>query len=412
MMMGFGWMDPRAVAQWQFQSGMAGPATNDAPDAQAGQLAQAAQPQSSFGKAGQWLGDFTRGMQQEGLSGLLDMGGMLDRQQAQRDLSSRFQVVGDDFKGERKANQVSQEEYEKIAYTWSDIRRGKGDLTMDTSEMSAEDAKKYQDGTMTSIADIMMTKSGRRQIELLHDNKLKNDDGTLRKDGSGDEIHHHTTLKAAYSTNNDPQDANNDGSVDAADKPHYTSGNWANDNAFARAHNHEAKFRHGDGTRGDGSDATVFWNPTADVGALHRPDVILAHELQHAVHHTQGTNAMGKVTDPTSADKGGNNRERQAQGLSYEGHFPGDDDGCTENDYRRERNDLAGMNDKLLPQESYKAITGEAGTKAELDAAWDHYDKSGQHRTNKGPASTYGSQAGKEMVSRWFPHWFGPFSPD
>lgn len=404
-------LPPGVVEALQFQAGAAGPQTNDAATAHAGDSAQAAQPESAAGQVGQFLGDLTRGFQQEGLSALLDVGGMMDRQQAQRDLSTRFQVVGPDFKGERKANMVSQEEYEKIAHTYSDIRLGRGDLTMDTSEMNAADAKKYKDGTMTAFADMMMTEGGRKQIELLHDNKLKNDDGSLRLDGGGDEIHHKTTLKAAYSTNNDPQDANEDGNVDDADKPFYTSGNWANDNAFARAADPDKRFRHADGSRGDGSDATVFWNPTADVGDLHRADVILAHELQHAVHHTQGTNAMGKVTDPASADVGGNNRERQAQGLSYEGHYAGDDDGVTENQYRKERNAL-GLGDRLLPQESYKAITGEAANDADLKAGWDHYDASGQDASKPGPASTYLQQATQDLLSRSFPHWFEPFSPD
>jgi hypothetical protein len=407
----FGPMPPEVIAAMQFGAGAADPQTSDAATARAGESAQAAQPQSGAGQAGQFLGDLTRGFGQEGLSGLLDFSGMMDRQQAQRDLSTRFQVVGDDFTGERKANMVSQEEYEEIAHTFSDIRLDRGDLTMDTSEMSEADAKTYRDGTMTSFADMMMTEGGRSQIEQLHDNELRNDDGTPRLDSSGNEIHHKTTLKAAYSTDEDPQDANEDGVVDDADKPHYNASNWANDNAFARAADPDKRFRHADGSRGDGSDATVFWNPTADVDDLHRPDVILAHELQHALHHTQGTNAMGKVTDSTSADVGGNNRERQAQGLSYEGHHAGDDHGVTENQYRKERNAL-GLGDRLLPQESYQAITGEAANDADLEAAWDHYDASGQDASNAGPASTYGQQAIQDQLSRTFPYWFGPFSPD
>lgn len=50
-----------------------------------------------------------------GIGGLLDPSGMLDRQQAQRDLAGRFQVLPDDFVGPRRDNQVSQEEYQRIA---------------------------------------------------------------------------------------------------------------------------------------------------------------------------------------------------------------------------------------------------------------------------------------------------------
>jgi hypothetical protein len=66
--------------------------------------------------------------------------------------------------------------------------------------------------------------------------------------------------------------------------------------------------------------------------------VVLAHEMQHAFHETQGTMGRGTFTDPTgvSPDSGGiANFERQAVGLSRSdtpggaGHYPGDQDGCS-----------------------------------------------------------------------------------
>ena len=51
-----------------------------------------------FGHLGQLASDLGHGIGQEGLMGLLDPVGMMDRQQAQRDLANRFDVVPDDFR--------------------------------------------------------------------------------------------------------------------------------------------------------------------------------------------------------------------------------------------------------------------------------------------------------------------------
>lgn len=298
-------------------------------------------------RIGQGVGDFGRGLAQEGISGLLDPVGLLDRQQAQRDLSDRFQVVADDFIGPRRPNQVSQQEYEDISRTFSNIRRGVGDLTIDTSEMT-DDAQEatYRDGAMRNIADIMQTPSGRRQMMQLSDNALLNDAGEVQYDADGDEIHRHTTIRALYNDTNGDGDTTNDGN---------SSADYFNGNAYEVA-NGSGGARDASGQRGTGTDTTIFWNPTRRK-ANGRADISLVHEAQHALHDTQGTTAFGTYNNRGHVDHGLNNYERQAVGLGRSDtpdgstHYPGDPDGCTENTYRAERNALG---DTFVNRDTYR----------------------------------------------------------
>ena len=53
--------------------------------------------------------------------------------------------------------------------------------------------------------------------------------------------------------------------------------------------------RAADGTRGTGGDVDIIWNPGAnDIGGQGaRSDLILAHEMEHAINQSQGTQADG-----------------------------------------------------------------------------------------------------------------------
>jgi hypothetical protein len=344
----------QAISSW-----LGTPETGDDATAVGESSARAEQPDGLWGQVGQFVGDVGRGLSQEGIGGLLDPGGMMDRQQAQRDLSSRFEVVGDDFVGPRNHNQVSQEEYEDIARTFSDIRTGRGDLTIDTSEMTdADQEERYRDGTLSSIADMMMTTSGRQQVNNMSNNVARNDDGTARTDADGNDIHRHTTIRALYNDtdgdgnwlNDDTSEANyrSNNAVATAYGAHGEAGSTLDATGYGTWYRDAAT-----GERGAGFDSTIWWNPDVQAGDCDRGDVVLAHEMQHALHETQGTMAAGTFSGAGPDSGSIRNYERQAVGLGHTGtHYPGDPDGCTENTYRAERNQL-GVGDNFLQRQNY-----------------------------------------------------------
>jgi hypothetical protein len=373
----FGMVPPQVLqalqAQQEFQQGLAGPDTHDAATARGGTPLEHGSA-GVFGQVGQALGDVGRGLSQEGLDAVLDPVGMLDRQAAQRELSSRFQVLPDDFVGPRLANQVSQAEYERIAQTYSDIRLGRGDMTIDTSMITdPAQAAQYREGTMTSIADMMMTEGGRRQIENMHNNVMQDDAGEARHGLGGTpmtlpfgmdellpEVHRHTTIrpffKAANNDNNltnDPTTAADYDNTNAMADARGASGDTATGTIDASGRSRWGRVGGAAGARGEGTDSTIWWNPTASVGNCNRADVILAHEMQHAYHETQGTMAAGTYSGP-GPDAAANirNFERQAVGLPSTGSNPLDPAGLSENQYRRERNELA-LGDNFLQRQNY-----------------------------------------------------------
>lgn len=381
-----GWFEDLAQGVTDFGQGMVGSTPNhDQPQAAPGSDAVAAQPESLWGRIGQGVGDVVHGLQQEGLNGVLDPSGMMDRQQAQRDLANRFDVVPDDFVGPRLPNQVTQSEYQDIAHTFSDIRLGRGDLTINTSEQTDPlEAARYQQQVMNSIADQMMTASGRDTVGRLHDNVLVDDAGNPRLDADGNEQHHATQIRALYNSNpdGDPLDTNDDGTVDANDihdEAHRFNGNAYADATDTSRRDDWFRTQRTDASgnpvtdasgnpvmdRGAGTDSTIWFNPQVTAGNCSRADVILQHEMAHAIHETQGT--MASDTNGQT-EAGIANFERQAVGLPNSGHYPGDADGCTENNYREERNQLG---DRFLPRTNYGGtMPGEAATDAEAQAAW------------------------------------------
>jgi len=304
------------------------------------------------GLAGQTIGDTGRGPSSDAIR---DPAGARDRQSASRELASRFQVVGDDFIGPRAGNQVSAAEYEQLVHTYSDVRLGRGDLTMDTSMIAdPKQAAAYREGTMTNIAELMMTEGGRAQVERMQNNVLHDDAGKARTDAKGHDIHHHTTIRPLF------RDANGDGNQtnDPTTAADYDNGN-AMGNEFGvsgegptgKPDGSQQQFSGrvgGDPTaaRGKGTDSTLWWNPTANDGSP--ADVILAHEMNHSYNETQGTIASGNYTGP-GVDHGVANAERQATGLANTGSNPHDDPALTENEYIRERNARGGAQLKTRP---------------------------------------------------------------
>ena len=106
-----------------------------------------------------------------------DWEGIVDRWKAYDELSGRFDVVeaarqGDP--GKKLPNSVMPEEYADIVRTYSDIRLGRGDLTLDTSEMTpgSDQETDYRDGVMADIAALLQTEAGRKELATLHDNPV------------------------------------------------------------------------------------------------------------------------------------------------------------------------------------------------------------------------------------------------
>lgn len=276
----------------------------------------------------QSIGDLGRGIQQEGIGALLDPFGAIDRQDAQRDLASRFTVVDDDHEGPRLPNQLTQEEYQQVARDFSNIRMGRSDIEIDAS--TAAKPEEYTEGVMNDIADIMQSESGRDLIRRLGDNE---DD-------------HKTTLQPFLKADGTPDHTNAFESADSSP---------GNGSPFA------------DGRPGQGTDTSVSFNPQHDIvpdaNNRFRSDVVLYHELTHALHDVEGTTDMNQVQanddvlremgqgdffgafdamlNPsvgvtTDAPQGLSRFEHQAAGLGLYA-----DNDVSENQYRAERNQIA-----------------------------------------------------------------------
>ena len=225
-----------------------------------------------------FLSDWWSGIQQEGLGALFDPSGAVDRQSAQRELASRFDIVGDDFKGNKLPNQLTQEEFQQVARTWSDVRLGRSDLQLDAGMTDEQRA-----ATMGDLGNILQTESGRALItDLAH----------TANPTSGQ--HHTTTLSAT--TN--PLDIGASG--------------FQNPGAInGQGTSSEVSYAPGQDVNIPGS--TDAWNP-------YRSDVAVFHELVHARHNKMGTNLRTAEGEDMAAGTG-----------AHTG------DAITENAYRRER---------------------------------------------------------------------------
>lgn len=294
------------------------------------------EPTSFLGQIGQGIGDFASGVANEGLAGLLDPAGMMDRADARRDLAKKFDVVPNDFMGPRLPNQVTEAEYNKIAHTYSDIRMGRSDLKIDAS--TSKDPEQYKADMMDDIGDIMQTESGRKLVGTLANN-------TNGVGPDGKPIHKSTTLHPHLDAK---------GNIDTTNAAESGDSSPGVGSPFA------------DGRPGAGGDTTIAANPNMDVngaGGTWRSDVALYHEMVHSLHDTKGTtdsSTVGAGDDVlrearkgsfsgmiheamhpnanTAADSaaGLNRYEHQAAGLGLYR-----DDPMTENAYRRERNAVA-----------------------------------------------------------------------
>lgn len=235
-----------------------------------------------------------------------------DRTVAALELKDRFHVGEGAEAG--KAS-VSQEEYDEIVALYSDIRRGKTQLKLDTAGLSEEDAAAFRQGTMGDLASMMQTPSGRALLaELAHGNNG-----------------HTTTL------GHTAEDPDNEASLPGLDM-NDVDDRWKLHNAL-----------HG----GGGANSRVNYTPGKTVHTDHdgdiRSDVTLYHELTHAWHNGKGQNAQGSVPGANGTTVG--LEEFETVGMGRYKDLP-----YTENRYRAER---ARMGEKMAPRATY------GGTKPE-----------------------------------------------
>lgn len=276
-----------------------------------------------FGSMVQGIGDFGRGVQQEGLAGLLDPFGAADRQDAQRDLASRFDVGQPGAVGQ---NAVTEEEFQAIARQYSDIRMGRGNLGLNTEGMSADDAAEFRARSMEDIGDILQTDAGRGMIGELQE-------GALEADGV---THRRTEIGRA---------ADSDSAVGG--------GRWNDDD-----------------TRKTGYANYVPGETHLQGSGDYRSDVTLFHELTHAYQSTNNNFDQSGLVQGVPHDADVSMGEYQAVGLGpHAGNI------YSENEYRRQRmslttgqRTLGGSDADLTEREFYNHTSAET----EAHAAHSH----------------------------------------
>jgi hypothetical protein len=175
----------------------------------------------------------------------------------------------------KSPDQVSPEEFNRLAEQYAAIKRGDTDLKIDTSNMDEKTAKEFRDGAMNDFATMMSTPTGRALLNGVTDNH----------DVSG--VHHTTTVG---------------GLPPGADGP---------SSSGADEHNSDHV----------GEDARVQYAPGETMAArCGRPaatsDEVLVHELVHAYDRTHGDQPDGPVTNPVvPRDQGVSGDEYRATGL-------------------------------------------------------------------------------------------------
>lgn len=292
--------------------------------------------------------DLDQTLRLEGSAAFTDSDGAADRYLARQQLADRFRVVPDGQHGRRAPNTVTEAEYQDIAHLYSDIRLGRGDLTIDPartatvkgapSQLPVGDRAGWQTGVMDDIASLLQTRTGRAELSQLHSNPL----------------HHHTTIAPHLMSRGD-LDPSNATAIPTA----------------------PLAARQIDGHANTGSDVVVSINPGDNLYVgddqerfnpwmrSMRSDVSMIHELTHALyatlgqedatgvtardapahhHATSGVRADARYRERVRAPDGTtttvplSRAEHQAVGIGNHARAP-----WGENRYRHERRQLARM---------------------------------------------------------------------
>lgn len=100
-----------------------------------------------------------------------------DRVAAQQELAGDFEIVPNDFVGPRLPNQVTQEEFDRVAVLYSDIRSGHSNIQFDSrgSDMTEE---AFQAAVLDDMRTMLGTSQGRGLIEDVAYQQVDGDDRT------------------------------------------------------------------------------------------------------------------------------------------------------------------------------------------------------------------------------------------
>ena len=219
-------------------------------------------------------------------------------------LKDRFDIVAPDFKGPRAGNQLTKAEYDKVVKLYADIEAGKTDIKFNASD-SRDPA--FKAGVMRDFGTLMQTPAGRELLQKMADNPNGNTlTVRVNRDAAGN-----PDTSNAYADASDPSRRNE----------------WGN---------------------GRGVPTTISYVPGKDVvvpGGTSswlplRNDVVLFHELTHAMHISRGTMDDSIVSTregaaPIDVQSRIRNSEYQAVGL---GKYA--DATIAENVYRAQRNTI------------------------------------------------------------------------
>ena len=246
-----------------------------------------------------------------------DYEGQMDRVKAEMELADKFEIVDDDFMGPKKPNQLSQEEFERVAGTYSDIQKGNTNLQFDTTNMDDKKSADFKSKVMGDMSNILTTSSGRDLLTQLAY-------GTNPNNGNA----YTTTLI----------DSANPGAAGSS----RSAGTKFEDMGNGVGVNNVLKYAPGVDT-----DMAKTMSPNYESADFRHitSDTILFHELTHALHKRDGSRPetlVGAEQSTISADDKVKQEEYNTIGLGAAANNP-----ITENAYRAERELVTGQD---IPQ--------------------------------------------------------------
>ena len=233
---------------------------------------------------------------------------------AKIELKGKFKIG----EGTGASNDVSPEEFEKIAKLYGNIRDGKSDLRLTSDEADPAKAAELKDKTLDDIGTMLQTKTGRQLVGDLADNT------TVDPKDPSKRVHRTTSIRMTDNPSLDNQ-CEPAGMREARRLRDMDSSNEIERTA---------------GTPGVGTDAEVTYHPGESktlrgTGVLATGDTTLFHELLHAQHATHGTRI--RADQRYQGAEGDVDNGVRAEEMATVGLAGSSGSSLTENAYRRER---------------------------------------------------------------------------